>query len=343
MNSIAVAATCFALSVLVGNSAALGLDEGTADSRRDATRQQSRKRSASRQRPEAAYKKYETRFERHVYKKTPQGELAIHIHFPRDWSASDKRPAIVFFFGGRWVSGTVEQFKLQAHYLAWRGMVAARADYRVRSRHETTPDKCVEDGKSAVRWLRKNAARFGIDPDRIVASGGSAGGHVAACTYTTPGLDAEGEDVTVSARPNLLILYNPVLDCTDERIAQRMGSAEMAKRLSPNWNLDKKVPPAIAFYGSKDRFAAQGEEFLRLSAELGNAVELYVADGQPHGFFNRAPWHQRTTLLADGFLVKHGYLQGRPRFRLPEGGTALRRIEPGKIRGGQQQVGASKR
>lgn len=331
IESIAAIRVLITVSILASASAALGRDDGADDSRRDAARQQSRQRSAGRQRPDAAYKKYETRIERHVYKKTPQGELAIHIHYPKDWSASDKRPAIVFFFGGGWTGGTVEQFTLQAHYLAWRGMVAARADYRVRSRHKTTPDKCVEDGKSAVRWLRQNAAKFGIDPDRIVASGGSAGGHVAACTYTTRGLDAEGEDAGISARPNLLVLYNPVLSCSDERIAQRIGSAEMAERLSPNLNLDKKVPPAIAFYGTRDRFAVQGEEFLQLSAKLGNTVELYMADGQPHGFFNRAPWHQRTTFLADRFLVKHGYLQGKPQLELPEGGTALRRIEPGKI------------
>jgi acetyl esterase/lipase len=133
---------------------------------------------------DAYYQDYNTRVKRHTYKKTPQGDLPIYVHFPKDWTAQDKRPAIVFFFGGAWTGGTVEQFARQAHYLASRGIMAARTDYRVRSRHQTTPDKCVEDAKSAVRWLRKNAAKFGIDPNRIVASGGSAGGHIAACTST---------------------------------------------------------------------------------------------------------------------------------------------------------------
>ena len=116
------------------------------------------------------------------YKKTKQADLAIHVHFPPAWKKEDKRPAIAFFFGGGWTSGTVKQFEPQAAYLASRGMVAARTDYRVKSRHNVTPDACVEDAKSAVRWLRQNAAMLGIDPDRIVASGGSAGGHIAACT-----------------------------------------------------------------------------------------------------------------------------------------------------------------
>jgi acetyl esterase/lipase len=75
-------------------------------------------------RPDAYYKEFQTRIERQIYKKTAQGELAIYIHFPEDWNAADKRPAIVFFFGGGWNAGTVEQFTNQAHYLASRGIVA---------------------------------------------------------------------------------------------------------------------------------------------------------------------------------------------------------------------------
>jgi len=90
-------------------------------------------------------------------------------------------------------------------------MVAARADYRVKSRHGVSPKECVEDAKSAIRWVRQNAAKLGADPNRIVAAGGSAGGHIAACTALTPGLDAEGEDTKVSSLPNALVLFNPVL------------------------------------------------------------------------------------------------------------------------------------
>ena len=64
----------------------------------------------------------------------------------------------------------------------------------MKSRHGVTPKECVEDAKSAVRWLRQNAAKLGIDPNRIVAAGGSAGGHIAACTGLAPGLEADGED-----------------------------------------------------------------------------------------------------------------------------------------------------
>jgi acetyl esterase/lipase len=121
-----------------------------------------------------------------VYKVTPEGELKIDLYFPKDWKASNHRPAIVFFFGGGFMAGTTSQFAPFAEYLAARGMVAASADYRVRGRQKTGPDKSIEDAKSAVRWLRANARRLGIDPNRVAAGGGSAGATCAAFTaYNT--------------------------------------------------------------------------------------------------------------------------------------------------------------
>ena len=121
-----------------------------------------------------------------IYKKTKQADLELVVHYPSGWKETDKRPAIVFFFGGGWTGGKIEQFEPQASHLASRGMVAVRADYRVKSRHGVTPKECVEDAKSAMRWVRQNAAQLGVDPDRIVAAGGSAGGHIAACTASRP-------------------------------------------------------------------------------------------------------------------------------------------------------------
>ena len=115
-------------------------------------------------------------FKSYSYKKTKEADLRIYLHFPPGWKATDRRPAVVFFFGGGWLHGSADQFIPQAEYLAGRGLVAARADYRVGNRHGVSPDQCVEDAKSAVRWLRKNAADLGIDPDRIAASEGRRAG-----------------------------------------------------------------------------------------------------------------------------------------------------------------------
>ncbi|KKM13249.1 hypothetical protein LCGC14_1718150 [marine sediment metagenome] len=251
----------------------------------------------------------------YVYKKTPQGKLRIHVDFPKAWKPSDRRPGIVFFFGGAWVSGTVRQFEDQASYLASRGMVAARADYRVKSRHKVTPDKCVEDANSAVRWLRAHAAELGIDPKRIVAAGGSSGGHLAACTGTAPVPPAPGEAASVSAKPNAMILFNPALSFVGSaNMMRRLGpnGRGFARRISPTVNLTKDAPPALLLYGTNDFLLPQGRAFLAKAKRIGHRSELYLAEGQRHGFFNRSPWKERTLRRADEFLISLGYLTGKP-------------------------------
>jgi acetyl esterase/lipase len=131
----------------------------------------------------------------------------------------------------RRAGGRFEQFEPQASHLARRGMVAARADYRVKSRHGVTPKECVEDAKSAVRWMRAKASVLGVDPDRIVAAGGSAGGHLAACAAFAPGLEANEEDARISSKPNALVLFNPVLRFDGiPQLMERIGGDEALGR-----------------------------------------------------------------------------------------------------------------
>ena len=137
-------------------------------------------------------------------------------------------------------------------------MVAVRADYRVKSRHGVTPKECVEDAKSAVRWIHQNAATLGVDPSRIVAAGGSAGGHIAACTALAPGLDAPDEDLSISSKPNALVLFNPVLRFQPgqdvrprfaERVPLQLGQR---CRQPPAARLSLTEAPAVPPFGNSD-------------------------------------------------------------------------------------------
>ena len=116
-----------------------------------------------------------------VYKTINGARLQLHVFEPEGHKPSDRRPAIVFFFGGGWTGGGLPairpptQFYPQCKYLASRGMVAISAEYRVKGTHGVSPFECVTDGKSAVRWVRAHAAELGIDPNRLASGGGSAG------------------------------------------------------------------------------------------------------------------------------------------------------------------------
>lgn len=250
------------------------------------------------------------RIEDMAFKATPHRELRVTVYFPSDWRKRDRRPAIVFFFGGGWRTGNPLQFAHQSEYLAHRGMVAACADYRVKGKDAVGPKACVEDAKSAVRWLRANYDRLGIDPERIVAGGGSAGGHLAACTALTPDIVGEKEDSSISSKACALVLFNPVLNFVGvPTLMERVDhDEELARLISPTVHLQSGSPPAILFYGALDRLLSQGEAFAKQSTALGNRAELYITADQNHGFFNKAPFQDETLQRADRFLTSLGLL-----------------------------------
>ena len=264
-----------------------------------------------------------------VYKTTPQGELKLHVFSPKgEVQTAALRPCVVFFFGGGWKSGSYLQFVPQAEYLASRGIVAACADYRILSIHKTTPDKCVEDAKSAIRWVRGHSTELGIDPDKVIAAGGSAGGHLAACTALVTAYDAEADDKIISAKPNAMVLFNPALNISTlfkERGTSSSGTTLAdAEAITPNLYIAKGTPPAILFFGTADKLKAGGDEYVAKAGALGLRAEMWAAPDMPHGFFNKEPWMQVTAKKMDEFLTSLGYLGGEPTLQLPENAPALK-------------------
>lgn len=201
-------------------------------------------------------------------------------------------------------------------------MVAIVADYRVKLRHGVTPFECVADAKSAIRWLRTHAVELGIDPKRIVASGGSAGGHLAASTALLKGLDEKYENLKVSSVPNALVLFNPALDLPD--LAERLPANELAqfidwsKRaadISPIHHVRRHSPPTIIFHGTGDKTVPfeQATRFCEAMKKEGNRCEVVPFEGRPHGFFNYGNGDNsdyRATLgKTDEFLVSLKYMK----------------------------------
>jgi acetyl esterase/lipase len=196
---------------------------------------------------------------------------------------------------------------------------------------------CVEDGKSAVRWIREHASEFLIDPNRIVAAGGSAGGHLAACTALIESFDASDENSQISSRPNALVLFNPALvlaPAEDDPLLSKIGKlASMQsfaermgvepQRLSPYHHVEKsRAVPTIIFHGKVDQTVpfATVEAFHSRCQHVDSPCELVGYDDQPHGFFNftrkdRTAFKD-TLLRTDQFLVSLNYLTGTANVKL---------------------------
>ena len=251
-----------------------------------------------------------------IYKAVDGGKLKLFVFNPDGHKASDKRPAIVFFFGGGWKTGTPEQFYRHCKYLASRGMVAFSAEYRLTSKRQNTPRECLMDSKSAVRWIRTHAKELGVDPSRIAAGGGSAGGHLAAATGTTKGFEEEGEDLNISSRPDALVLFNPVFDNGPGGYGHSRV-AEYWKEFSPLHNISETTPPTVIFLGTKDILVPveTAQKYKLLMKKKGRRCDLHLYEGEKHGFFNfkkNRKMYTQTVIDMDRFLASLGYLKGEP-------------------------------
>ena len=256
----------------------------------------------------------------YVYKTIGERELKMHVDFPPGWKKTDTRPVIVFFHGGSWKGGSVIAFARQAKYFASRGLVCARVDYRIKNKDGVTPDKCVEDARSAVRWVRANAVELGIDPQKLITAGGSAGGHLAACAIIPESVETEGADLSISTNPQAMVLFNPVLSFMHGGLVSRVnGDNEIAAKISPLLHVTPDTAPSIVMFGTKDRLKAFGDLWWAKAKELGFRADKYTAEGGKHGFFNQSPWLERTIIAADEFLASLGYLEGEPTMKVPTG------------------------
>jgi acetyl esterase len=244
----------------------------------------------------------------YIYKTAGKNELKLFLDTPKGHKADAKVPAIVFFHGGGFKSGSEKAFERQAAYLAQRGMVAFRVRYRLISQKGVEVTDCVEDAISAMRWVRANAGTLGVDPNRIAASGGSAGGYLSAATLLIDHINAKTDPAGVSAKPNALVLFNPGFgnreqDGADPRDPD--GKNNLLNYVKPG------APPTIIYHGKDDVTVpfATVEAFTAVMKKAGNRCELMGYEGAGHSFFNQGKHYELTLADTDKFLTGLGWLE----------------------------------
>ncbi len=258
----------------------------------------------------------------YVYKTSGGVERKMEIFFPpvHDPKTS-KVPGMILFHGGGWRGGDLSQFRFACAYFASRGLVCATAEYRMLGKKEI--DKladgesrkrvCVTDAKSAIRWFKKNADELGIDPARVITGGGSAGGHISALATLNPGLN-DPADPNIDTSVVAYLWFNPAFEASDKTDPE----------IDILSHLKADLPPAIVFFGDKDEWKKGWDTAHTKWKNLGaKGIDLRIATGQGHSFFNKDPWRAVTLIAADGFLVKEGLLTGKATLKAPTSGEVL--------------------
>jgi acetyl esterase/lipase len=259
----------------------------------------------------------------HIYKQSGGQPREMEIYFPPSHDpAKSKVPGIILFHGGSWAGGSLSQFRDAGRYFASRGLVAATVNYRMLTKAEaaklpageTKKRVCITDAKSAIRWFKQHAGELGVDPQRVITGGGSAGGHIAVLATLNPGLNDPADPKDVDTSVVAYVLFNPAFSPDDSGDAE----VDVLRFLKPG------LAPAVAFFGTEDNWKNGWDAAHAKLKGLGNTTtELQLAQGQKHSFFNAEPWKTVTLIAADRFLARLGLLKGEPTLAAPATGESL--------------------
>lgn len=227
--------------------------------------------------------------------------LLLDIYRPRGLKIA--RPGVILIHGGGWVEGNKSNQREFANKLTEAGYVAIAVGYRLALDNNSRHPAQVDDVRQAVRWVRANAARVGVDPDRLGAMGVSAGGHLAAILGTTES-QGTGEPSLrgYSSRVNCVVDCCGPTDFTDDtsppvgpRIAyvipsllgkSRLEAPEAYKDASPLSHVDARSAPTLILHGTRDDLVPidQSKKLLGALQKARVEVKLVEMEGEGHVF-----------------------------------------------------------
>jgi acetyl esterase len=248
--------------------------------------------------------------------KTSHGQpqtIEVYLSGTRS-GGNNKVPGVLLFHGGGWAGGSLSQFRYACAYFAKRGLVAATADYYMESDQKTKGGKrkevCVTDAVSALRWFKQHADEFGMDPNRVVIGGGSAGGHIALLATLQRDLDdpADPEGFDTSVLGYLFFCPAFIADGQDKN-----PKVDAFAHLKPG------IAPSLFLFGEQDGWLPATQKLVPALRQTGARAELLVADKVGHMFFWEPGWHDCALYECDRFLVSLGVLSGEPLAHKPAG------------------------
>lgn len=220
-----------------------------------------------------------------VYGDSKIKEHRLWIFNPLEIQDDELRPCVFFIHGGGW-GGRPEALAAQCLYLQRRGINAVSIHFRA-PRGELTPADTLRDARMAYRWIVEHGHEHHIDVDKLVVSGGSAGGHLSLALATI----ALDDDPVIEHLPAGFVLFNPVIDLVDgwSNGRKKCQAADIDPRsFSPAHHVRPGLPPVLVLSGSEDGLITpdQIRAFGQRMKTAGNRSEFVEYPGAGHGFFN---------------------------------------------------------
>jgi arylsulfatase A len=249
------------------------------------------------------------------------GDRTLEMDIYRPKGAWGELPAVVCIHGGGWAKGDRASHEKVAQAIAARGYVAATMSYRLSG--EAPFPAAIQDCKAAVRFLRANAKRYGIDAAKIGAIGLSAGGHLTALLATSDGaneLEGEGGNAEFSSAIQAAVPMGAQTDLQSQRTReiskiedrgqiwrQFLGGTQedqptTYRLASPLYHLDKHDPPCWFISGETDDPSTHADKFRRRMEQLGIPSDLTVIKHAPHPFLGKQVWFDEMIEVADAFF-----------------------------------------
>ena len=246
-----------------------------------------------------------------------ESRLQLDLYLPK--GRTKATPAVIFIHGGAWKSGKRSDMKFYCVKFAEKGYVTATITYRLTG--QAPFPAAVHDVKCAVRWLRANAAKYQVDPKRIVASGNSAGGHLSMMIgYSDdPSLEGNGGNRDVSSQVCAVVNFYGPTDLTTDFAKEQgvledfMGGKAFEEALdayklaSPLFSLTQDDPPTLIFHGTIDSTVpiAQADKLADRLKELGIDYVYERYDGWPHAMDLAEAVNRRCVHQMGQFFNKH--------------------------------------
>jgi len=230
--------------------------------------------------------------ERVIYKRVMEKELSVDIFYTNETLGKEGNPAIAFFHGGGWSSGSPDEFHNACRRFAKKGFVTFSFAYRLSIREnglvphpDITPVESVKDARSAMRWVKTNGSDWNIDPEKVIAAGQSAGGQLALSTALIDHINEASDNPETDPTPCALLLYASNVNTMEAWVDHLLGDRRQEIwSISPYHHLKPGMPPAIEFHGTADPMVNFWivEFFKEHTLALGNHFEQVPFEGMGH-------------------------------------------------------------